>query len=142
MKGPGRKPSINDQLEKKITRLIHALEITEQRISWDLLKDEIKKSYELNITRQTLASNSKIAESFRGAKEYQLNLKRQKFDLPFKNLPRDPLSTKVAEMQAKIEAIETELSFVRSQQYDQLSAFLTSRLSLENLEKIRKLSSS
>lgn len=140
MNGPGRKPSINDQLQKKIIRLIHSLEVTETKISWDLLKDEIKRSYKLNITRQTLASNSKIVEAFRSAKEYQLSLKRQKLDLPFKTLPRDALRTKVAEMQAKIDALEAELSFIRSQQYDQLSAFLTSRLSLENLEKLNKLS--
>jgi hypothetical protein len=137
MNGPGRKPSINDQLQKKIIRLIHSLEVTETKISWDLLKDEIKRSYKLNITRQTLATNSKIVDAFRGAKEYQLSLKRQKLDLPFKTLPRDALRTKVAEMQARIDALEAELSLVRSQQYDQLSAFLTSRLSLENLEKLK-----
>lgn len=95
MNGPGRKPSINEQLEKKISRLIHTLEISEHRISWDLLKDEIKKNYKFNITRQTLASNLKIVEAFRGAKEYQLSLKRQKLDLPFKTLPRDALRINV-----------------------------------------------
>ena len=53
MNGPGRKPSIDESLQKKIIRLIHSLEVSEVKISWELLKDEIKKSHKLNITRQT-----------------------------------------------------------------------------------------
>lgn len=140
MNGPGRKPSIDEPLQKKIIRLIHSLEVGDAKISWELLKDEIKKSHKLNITRQTLASNSKIIEAFRSAKEYQLSLKRQKKNLPFKTLPRDALRTKVAELQAKIDALEAELTQVRSHQYDQLSTFLTTRISYENLEKLKNLS--
>lgn len=140
MNGPGRKPSVDESLQKKIIRLIHSLEVGDAKISWELLKDEIKKSYKLNITRQTLASNSKIIEAFRSAKEYQLSLKRQRQNLPFRTLPRDALRTKVAELQAKIDALETELSQVRSHQYDQLSTFLTTRMSFENIERLKKLS--
>lgn len=131
MNKQGRKNLLTEQMQKKITRLIHSIEITEARISWEFLKDEVHRNYGLTITRQTLASNTKIAEAYKSAKEYQSKLKEQYKQLPFKTLPRNALREKVIEMQARINTLEAELATVRAHQYDQMSAFLTTRCVLQ-----------
>ena len=125
----GRKPRIDDSLELKIVRLIRAMSEREIPLKWDTLTIEIEKKYGHSITRQTLYANKKIKQELQTSKAYQTKLRQQTSQLPYKNLPREALRKKVAELQSLVEVLKDELSMVRSHQYDQLSAFSTLRLS-------------
>lgn len=125
-------------MERKIIKMIHALAEMPQTLTWDNLTMALDQKLAIKVARQTLYVHKKINDEFQTSKAYQSKLRKQSTALPYKNLSREGLRKRILELQTQVEVLKEELSNVRAQQYDQLSAFSTVRLNTEFILQLTK----
>lgn len=133
----GRKEILTEELARSICKMIERMPDAGISVTWENVMAHSKRKFGHTFNRQMLSQKKwrgrqLVAEAFSEAKSVQRRM--QSDTAPkYKTAPRAVLQRRVAELEAKILALQDELEKVRSQQMDALDTFLNTRLDLREL---------
>jgi hypothetical protein len=133
----GRKEILTEELAIKIAKMVEVFPDREIPVTWENVMAHSKKRFGHGFNRQMLGQKEWggrkiIAEAFSEAKSIQRRMHNE--TLPkYRNAARTLLQKRILELEAKNMAIQDELEKVRAHQYQELDAFLNSRLDLRKL---------
>lgn len=133
----GRKEILTEQLARKIAKMIELFPDTEIPVTWQNVMAHSKKRFGHGFNRQMLSQKAWngrkiISEAFSEAKSVQRRMHKE--SLPkYRNTPRAGLQKRIADLEARNMALMEELEKVRSQQIDELDAFLNTPRDLRQL---------
>jgi len=133
----GRKEILTEQLARKIAKMIELFPDSQIPVTWENIMAHSKKRFGHGFNRQMLSQkewNGRkiIAEAFSEAKGVQRRM--HKDSLPkYKNAQRSVLHNRIAQLEARLLALQEELEKVRAQQIDELDAFLNTPRDLRQL---------
>jgi phage-related minor tail protein len=133
----GRKEILTEQLARKIAKMIELFPDSQIPVAWESVMAHSKKRFGHGFNRQMLSQkewNGRkiIAEAFSEAKAVQRRMHND--SLPkYKNAQRSVLHNRIAQLEAKVIALQEELEKVRAQQIDELDAFLNTPRDLRQL---------
>lgn len=133
----GRKEILTEQLARKIAKMIELFSDSQIPVTWESVIAHSKKRFGHGFNRQMLSQkewNGRkiIAEAFSEAKAVQRRLRNDSMP-KYKNAQRSVLHNRIAQLEAKVIALQDELEKVRAQQIDELDAFLNTPRDLRQL---------
>ena len=133
----GRKEILTEQLARKIARMIELFPDSQIPVTWESVMAHSKKRFGHGFNSQMLSQkewNGRkiIAEAFSEDKAVQRRLRNDSMP-KYKNAQRSVLHNRIAQLEAKVIALQDELEKVRAQQIDELDVFLNKPRDLRQL---------
>lgn len=135
----GRKEVLTLELARKIVKLIERMPDAEIPVTWGNVVLHVKRQFNKELRRNVLSQKEwdgrkLISEAFSEAKAVQRRLSRQ--DAPkYASSPRAVLRKRIAQLEAKVLALQEELETTRAAQYSQLDVFRATRMDLRRLSE-------
>ena len=135
----GRKEVLTLELARKIVKLIERMPDAEIPVTWDNVVLHVKRQFGKELRRNVLSQKEwdgrrLVSEAFSEAKAVQRRLSRQ--DAPkYASSPRAVLRKRIAQLEAKVLALQEELEATRAAQYSQLDVFRATRMDLRRLSE-------
>lgn len=133
----GRKEILTEDLARKICKMVERMPDADIPVTWANVIAHSKKKFDHGFNRQMLSQKAwdgrkLISEAFDLAKEIQK--RKQRDSSPkYKTAPRSIMQKRIADLEAKVLALQEELEAERARKVNDLDAVLNTHFDLRRL---------